>query len=77
MEECVRMMQQSLRSAPTTKKRAKSVYTQRNLGTIKERKKEKREEKEVSNGETIMRILRMRYVQDMLTVFLPVLIDWC
>ncbi|KAJ7938355.1 hypothetical protein B0H13DRAFT_1698484 [Mycena leptocephala] len=60
MEECVRMMQQSLRSAPTTKKRAKSVYTQRNLGTIKERKKEKREEKEVSNGETIMRILRMR-----------------
>jgi hypothetical protein len=77
MEECVRMMQQSLRSAPTTKKRAKSVYTQRNLGTIKERKKEKREEKEVSNGETIMRILRMRYVQDMLTVSLPVLIDWC
>ncbi|KAJ7619343.1 hypothetical protein FB45DRAFT_156615 [Roridomyces roridus] len=60
MEECVRMMQQSLRSAPTTKKRAKSVYQQRNLGTIKERKKEKREEKEVSNGETIMRILRMR-----------------
>ncbi|KAJ7686809.1 hypothetical protein B0H17DRAFT_939979 [Mycena rosella] len=60
MEECVRMMQQSLRASPTTKKRAKSVYTQRNLGTIKERKKEKREEKEVSNGETIMRILRMR-----------------
>ncbi|KAJ7887938.1 hypothetical protein B0H13DRAFT_2198405, partial [Mycena leptocephala] len=60
MEECVRMMQQSLRSAPTTKKRAKSVYAQRNLGTIKERKKEKREEKEVSNGETVMRILRMR-----------------
>jgi len=60
MEECVRMMQQSLRSAPTTKKRAKSVYQQRNLGTIKERKKEKREEKDVSNGETIMRILRMR-----------------
>ncbi|KAJ7270861.1 hypothetical protein C8J57DRAFT_293389 [Mycena rebaudengoi] len=60
MEECVRMMQQSLRSSPTTKKRAKSVYTQRNLGTIKNRKKEKREEKEVTNGETIMRILRMR-----------------
>ncbi|KAJ7452163.1 hypothetical protein B0H11DRAFT_2074617 [Mycena galericulata] len=60
MEECVRMMQQSLRSAPTTKKRAKSVYQQRNLGTIKERKKEKREEKDLSNGETIMRILRMR-----------------
>ncbi|KAJ6581995.1 hypothetical protein B0H19DRAFT_1117211 [Mycena capillaripes] len=60
MEECVRMMQQSLRSAPSTKKRAKSVYAQRNLGTIKERKKEKREEKDVSDGETIMRILRMR-----------------
>lgn len=55
------MMQQSLRSAPSTKKRVKSVYSQRNLGTIKERKKEKKEEKEVSNGETIMRILRMRY----------------
>ncbi|KAJ7054762.1 hypothetical protein C8F01DRAFT_1148844 [Mycena amicta] len=60
MEECVRMMQQSLRSSSTTKRRVKSVYQQRNLGTIKERKKEKREEKEVSNGETIMRILRMR-----------------
>jgi hypothetical protein len=60
MEECVRMMQQSLKSTPTMKKRAKSVYQQRNLGTIKERKKEKREEKEVNNGETIMQILRMR-----------------
>lgn len=55
------MMQQSLRSAPTMKKRAKSVYAQRNLGTIKERKKEKQEEKEVTSEETIMRILRMRY----------------
>jgi hypothetical protein len=61
MEECVRMMQQSLNDAPSMKKRAKSVYAQRNLGTIKERKKEKRQEKEVTNGETIMRILRMRY----------------
>jgi hypothetical protein len=61
MEECVRMMQQSLSSAPTMKKRAKSVYAQRNLGTIKERKKEKRQEKEVTSEETIMRILRMRY----------------
>lgn len=61
MEECVRMMQQSLRSAPTMKKRAKTVYAQRNLGTIKERKKEKREEKEITSEETIMRILRMRY----------------
>ncbi|KAJ3715753.1 hypothetical protein FB446DRAFT_741172 [Lentinula raphanica] len=61
MEECVRMMQQSLRSsAGTIKKRAKSVYQQRNLGTIKERKKEKQQEKEVTNGQTIMQILRMR-----------------
>jgi hypothetical protein len=60
MEECVRMMQQSMRASPPIKKRAKSVYNQRNLGTIKERKKEKKEQKELSDGETIMRILRMR-----------------
>lgn len=54
------MMQQQFRSAPTVKKRAKTVYSQRNLGTIKDRKREKREQKEVTNGETIMRILRMR-----------------
>ncbi|KAI0632969.1 hypothetical protein C8Q77DRAFT_858545 [Trametes polyzona] len=62
MEECVRMMQHSLRASPSVKKRAKSVYQQRNLGTIKNRKKEKQQEKEkeVSNGETILRILRMR-----------------
>lgn len=59
------MMQQSLRSAPTMKKRAKTVYAQRNLGTIKERKKEKREEKEVTSEETILRILRMRYAEFM------------
>ena len=62
MEECVRAMQQRLRAAPSIKKRAKSVYSQRNLGTIKNRKREKKEEKEVGGGETIMRILRMRYV---------------
>ena len=62
MEECVRMMQQSLRTAPSAKKRAKSVYSQRNLGTIKERKKEKQQETEVTSEQTIMRILRMRYV---------------
>ena len=62
MEECVRMMQQTFRDAPSIKKRAKSVYTQRNLGTIKERRKEKRQETETrSTSEmTIMRILRMR-----------------
>jgi hypothetical protein len=69
MEECVRMMQQSLRSAPAMKKRAKSVFAQRNLGTIKERKKEKREEKEATSEETIMRILRMRYANSMLLLF--------
>jgi hypothetical protein len=62
MEECVRVMQQTLRASPSIKKRAKSVYSQRNLGTIKDRKREKKEEKDVSGGETIMRILRMRYV---------------
>jgi hypothetical protein len=61
MEECVRMMQQQLRAQPSIKKRAKSVYSQRSLGTIKDRKREKKEEKEVSGGEVIMRILRMRY----------------
>ena len=70
MEECVRMMQQSLREAVPVKKRVKSVYNQRNLGTIKERKKEKKQEKEISNGETIMRILRMRYT-GLLNVLLP------
>ncbi|PPR02282.1 hypothetical protein CVT24_011620 [Panaeolus cyanescens] len=62
MEECVRMMQQTLRSAPTIKKRAKSVYQQRNLGTIRERKKEKKQEKESesTSEQTILRILRMR-----------------
>ncbi len=54
------MMQQTLRASPSVKKRAKSVYSQRNLGTIKDRKREKQQEKEVSNGETILRILRMR-----------------
>ena len=62
MEECVRAIQQRLRTAPSIKKRAKSVYSQRNLGTIKNRKREKKEEKEVGGGETIMRILRMWYV---------------
>ena len=58
------MMQQSLQSSVPAQKRAKSVYATRNLGTIKDRKKEKREkqqqDKDGSNGETILRILRMR-----------------
>ena len=55
------MMQQSLRSAPSMKKRVKSVYMHRNLGTIKERKKEKAQESEPTSELVIMRILRMRF----------------
>lgn len=58
----MRMMQLNFRQAPTMKKRAKSVYQQRNLGTIKERKKEKKQEQESTSEQIIMRILRMRYV---------------
>lgn len=62
MEECVRMMQQTFRDTSSMKKRVKSVYNQRNLGTIKERKKEKQQETETkpTSELTIMRILRMR-----------------
>ena len=65
MEEYVRLMQNMLRSTSTIKKRAKSVYQSKNLGTIKNRKKEKQQQqttKEDSNGEIILRILRMRYL---------------
>lgn len=62
MEEYVRLMQNMLRSTSTIKKRAKSVYQSKNLGTIKNRKKEKQQTtKEDSSGEIILRILRMRY----------------
>ncbi|KAG8835271.1 hypothetical protein FRC17_004578 [Serendipita sp. 399] len=61
MEEAVRMMQTQLRAAPTIKKRAKSVYSQRSLRTIKDRKKEKRGNKQGDNtAEPILKILRMR-----------------
>lgn len=59
----MRAMQQSLRAAPTMKKRAKTVYSQKNLGTIREKKREKKQQKEQasdSNGQVILRILRMR-----------------
>lgn len=64
MEECVRAMQQTLRAAPSIKKRVKSVYAQRNLGTIKERKQEKKEGMDATgtSEQIMMRILRMRYV---------------
>ena len=63
MEEYVRLMQNMLRSTLTIKKRAKSVYQSKNLGTIKNRKKEKQQTvKEDSDGEIILRILRMRWL---------------
>ena len=75
MEECVRMMQQTFRST-SMKKRVKSVYNQRNLGTIKERKKEKQLETETkpTSELTIMRILRMRpRTQDFITEQLQIM----
>ncbi|KAG9046239.1 hypothetical protein FS837_004800 [Tulasnella sp. UAMH 9824] len=60
MEEAVRLMQQTLRGAPTIKKRAKTVYSQRNLGTIRDRKREKKQEASGGGGDMILRILRMR-----------------
>lgn len=60
MEEAVRLMQQTLRTVPTVKKRAKTVYSQRNLGTIRDRKREKKQEASGGSGDMILRILRMR-----------------
>ncbi|KAG8933689.1 hypothetical protein FRC01_007619 [Tulasnella sp. 417] len=60
MEEAVRLMQQTLRAAPTVKKRAKTVYSQRNLGTIRDRKRQKKQEAPGGNTDMILRILRMR-----------------
>ncbi|KAH8918736.1 hypothetical protein BT69DRAFT_1322630 [Atractiella rhizophila] len=61
MEECVRLLTSTLVSKQAT--RTKSVINSRNIGTIKERKREKRAKKnEQSSGnvEIILRILRMR-----------------
>ncbi|TIB94728.1 hypothetical protein E3Q19_00111 [Wallemia mellicola] len=59
MEECVKMMQMSLRKAPTLRKKTKTVKSQRNIGTIKARKKERRLQ-ESDHGDIILKILRMR-----------------
>ncbi|KAF8756018.1 Munc13 (mammalian uncoordinated) homology domain [Rhizoctonia solani] len=59
MEQCVREMQQNLRSAQGTMRRAKSVYSQNSLGTIKQRKKDKKKQNQNNNSDIIMRILRM------------------
>ncbi|EGF99428.1 uncharacterized protein MELLADRAFT_50709 [Melampsora larici-populina 98AG31] len=64
MEECVRAMQQHLSLAPTKLvTRNKSVYQQRNLGTIRKRKAEKKLDQEPTSSEMIMRILRLRQAQ--------------
>ncbi|KAA1097225.1 hypothetical protein PGT21_028734 [Puccinia graminis f. sp. tritici] len=64
MEECVRAMQQQLRKETTTNQsvsRNKSVYQQRNLGTIRKRKADKKKlDHETISSELIMRILRLR-----------------
>lgn len=61
MEECVRAMQQQLSREPLkAMTRNKSVYQQRNLGTIRKRKAEKKLDQEPASSEMIMRILRLR-----------------
>ncbi|SCV73141.1 BQ2448_7066 [Microbotryum intermedium] len=59
MEESVRSMQRSmLTKSDSLLSRSKSVYQQRNLGTIRARKIEKKQTSSTS-GEMILRILRM------------------
>lgn len=64
MEECVRVMQQQLRKETSNNQsvsRNKSVYQQRNLGTIRKRKADKKKlDHETISSELIMRILRLR-----------------
>ncbi|KAG9089787.1 hypothetical protein FS749_001057 [Ceratobasidium sp. UAMH 11750] len=60
MEECVKVMQENLRSSSSTVRRAKSVYSQNSLGTIKQRKREKKKAGKNQNSDIILRILRMR-----------------
>lgn len=63
MEECVRAMQQQLKRETNNKSvsRNKSVYQQRNLGTIRKRKADKKKlDHEPTSCEMIMRILRLR-----------------
>ena len=64
--ECNRALNQMLTSSNSVKRgmtRSKSVYQQRNLGTIRQRKSDKRQEKDVGSAEMMMRILRMRYAR--------------
>jgi hypothetical protein len=64
MRESVNLTNQQL-VAPSGGKgmsRSKSVYQQRNLGTIKQRKQEKQAESDSGAAEMVMRVLRMRLV---------------
>lgn len=62
MTESVRLTNAQLTNPVNTKAvaRSKSVYQQRNLGTIRQRKQEKNEEADSGAAEMVMRILRMR-----------------
>lgn len=64
MEESVRLTNEQLKASSKAGGaiRSKSVYQQRNLGTIKKRKQEKHEEADSGAAEMVMRILRMRCV---------------
>lgn len=62
MEESVRLtnQQMAMEASKASMTRSKSVYQQRNLGTIKQRKQEKHEDSDSGAAEMVMRILRMR-----------------
>nr|CRX79212.1 hypothetical protein ls5931a1_00048 [Leucosporidium scottii] len=61
MEEAVKLMQKQLlnRSDSISLGRSKSVYQQRNLGTIRARKIEKKQSTSSTSGEMILRVLRL------------------
>lgn len=62
MEESVRLTNEQLKASAKANgaARSKSVYQQRNLGTIRARKQEKHDEADSGAAEMVMRILRMR-----------------
>lgn len=62
------MQRQLLSKSDSILSRSKSVYSQRNLGTIRARKIEKKQQASTS-GEMILRVLRMQYVLFQLTSF--------
>ncbi|KAK4701807.1 hypothetical protein P7C70_g4424, partial [Phenoliferia sp. Uapishka_3] len=77
-EEAVRAMQRQLtrrENGSSAIGRTKSVYNQRNLGTIKAHKKVKAQA-ERSNAEIILRILRMQFVPSFPSLLDPVFGCW-